>query len=168
MSDNKPRTITIDPEIKEKYEQLINKTVCWIIIDKDGKSKVNISELGNTVLEVHNCIIVENGNKDDFYEYNKVKGYWELRNIKSIKSVYLYFSTIDDRVYRQSWINKFDKFDGLYIERIEQVDIKEVPIEEMPIKGTSSRSDIKSIKSTKTHKCRYKWQGCVFLFALIL
>lgn len=59
------------------------------------------------------------------------------------KSVYLYFSTIDDRVYRQSWINKFDKFDGLYIERIEQVDIKEVPIEEMPIKGTSSRSDIK-------------------------
>lgn len=53
-------------------------------------------------------------------------------------------------------IVKVDKFDGLYIERIEQVDIKEVPIEEMPIKGTSSRSDIKSIKSTKTHKCRYK------------
>ena len=87
MSDNKPRAITIDPKLKEKYEQLINKTVCWIIIDKDGKSKVNISELGNTVLEVHNCIIVENGNKDDFYEYNEVKGYWELRNIKSIKSV---------------------------------------------------------------------------------
>ena len=130
MSDNKPRAITIDPELKEKYEQLINKTVCWIIIDKDGKSKVNISELGNTILEVHNCIIVENGNKDDFYEYNKVKGYWELRNIKSIKSVITEllnrynvwtdrvardaFHFVCDSIKRVKWKDTFGKKQGNY------------------------------------------------------
>lgn len=130
MSDNKPRAITIDPELKEKYEQLINKTVCWIIIDKDGKSKVNISELGNTILEVNNCIIVENGNKDDFYEYNEVKGYWELRNIKSIKSVITEllnrynvwtdrvardaFHFVCDSIKRVKWKDTFGKKQGNY------------------------------------------------------
>ena len=51
------------------------------------------------------------------------------------KSVNLYFSTIDDKVYCQRWIEKFDKSDDL---GVEQFDIKEVPIEEIPSEGTSS------------------------------
>lgn len=51
------------------------------------------------------------------------------------KSVNLYFSTIDDKVYCQRWIEKFDKSDDL---GVEQFDIKEVPIEEIPNEGTPS------------------------------
>lgn len=58
------------------------------------------------------------------------------------KIIYLYFSTIDDRVYRQSWIEQYNELDGLYIESLDYVDIKEVPFEEMPIEGITSRSDI--------------------------
>lgn len=74
MSDNK----------KEKY---IKGTPTWIKFYDDDKPKVIISKLGRTILDEHKFIIVENGNKEDFYEYNEVRGYWELRNIKSIKSV---------------------------------------------------------------------------------
>lgn len=51
------------------------------------------------------------------------------------KSVNLYSTTIDDKVYCQRWIEKFDKSDSL---GIEQIYIKEVPIKEMPDGGTPS------------------------------
>lgn len=49
------------------------------------------------------------------------------------KSVYLYFSTIDDKVYCQRWIEKSN--DLGYLD-IEQVDIMEVSKEEMPKEGS--------------------------------
>ena len=45
------------------------------------------------------------------------------------KSIDLYFTTIDDRAYHQKWIEKYDKSDS---QGIKQVNIEEVPIEEMP------------------------------------
>lgn len=55
------------------------------------------------------------------------------------KSVYLYFSTIDDRVYRQRWIEKIDKSGSVFID---WVDIIEVPKEEMPEEGAGIRLDL--------------------------
>ena len=49
------------------------------------------------------------------------------------KKISLFFTTIDDRAYCQSWVEKYDKSDTLCIE---QVDIVEVPKEEVPNKGT--------------------------------
>lgn len=90
--------------------------------------KTDYCNIGTCVIGKEQVIILPHSvmNQPDTYAYCS-------------KNIYLYFSTIDDRVYRQSWI---DKFDRLCTEHIKQVDIKEVPIEEMPIEGTSSRSDI--------------------------
>lgn len=55
------------------------------------------------------------------------------------KRVNLYFSTIDDRVYRQRWIERIDKFNKM---NIVLVDIMEVPKEEMPHGGACSCGDI--------------------------
>lgn len=117
MSDNK----------KEKY---IKGTPTWIKFYDDDKPKVIISKLGRTVLNEHNFIIVENGNKEDFYEYNEVRGYWELRNIKSIKSVITEllnrhnvwtdrvardaFHFVSDSIKRVKWIDTFGKKHGNY------------------------------------------------------
>ena len=117
MSDNK----------KEKY---IKGTPTWIKFYDDDKPKVIISKLGRTILNEHNFIIVENGNKEDFYEYNEVRGYWELRNIKSIKSVITEllnrhnvwtdrvardaFHFVSDSIKRVKWIDTFGKKHGNY------------------------------------------------------
>ena len=117
MSDNK----------KEKH---IKGTPTWIKFYDDDKPKVIISKLGRTILNEHNFIIVENGNKEDFYEYNEVRGYWELRNIKSIKSVITEllnrhnvwtdrvardaFHFVSDSIKRVKWIDTFGKKHGNY------------------------------------------------------
>ncbi len=117
MSDNK----------KEKY---IKGTPTWIKFYDDDKPKVIISKLGRTILNEHNFIIVENGTKEDFYEYNEVRGYWELRNIKSIKSVITEllnrhnvwtdrvardaFHFVSDSIKRVKWIDTFGKKHGNY------------------------------------------------------
>lgn len=117
MSDNK----------KEKY---IKGTPTWIKFYDDDKPKVIISKLGRTILNEHNFIIVENGNKENFYEYNEVRGYWELRNIKSIKSVITEllnrhnvwtdrvardaFHFVSDSIKRVKWIDTFGKKHGNY------------------------------------------------------
>lgn len=125
MLKNKSEIIKIDPELKEKYNKSVNKTPDWVVIDDDGKPKVNISRLGKTVLEKHNCIIAENGNREDFYEYNYAKGCWELRNIKSIKSAITSilnkhhmwtdrvardaFHFVSDSIKRVKWTDTFGK-----------------------------------------------------------
>ena len=51
------------------------------------------------------------------------------------KKISLFFTTIDDRAYCQSWIEKNDKLGDLCLE---QVDIIEVPKEDVPNEGTSN------------------------------
>ena len=55
------------------------------------------------------------------------------------KNVYLYFTTIDDRAYRQKWTEKIDKSHRV---EIEQVDIIEISKEEIPDEGSSSCMDM--------------------------
>lgn len=130
MPKNKSDIVKIDPELKEKYNKAVKTTPEWIVLDDDGKPKVNISKLGKTVLEKHNCIIAENGNREDFYEYNHAKGYWELRNIKSIKSAITSilnkhhmwtdrvardaFHFVSDSIKRVKWTDTFGKKAGNY------------------------------------------------------
>jgi putative DNA primase/helicase len=72
-------------KIKERQNR---PTVSWIYREEEsGKRKVDIPKLGKIILAEHNCLIVENGDKEDFYEYNNKLNYWEQRNIKSLKSV---------------------------------------------------------------------------------
>ena len=103
-------------------------TVSWIYIDDSGKRQVNIPKLGKDVLAEHDYIIAEHGNKEEFYEYNKAKGYWELRNIKSIKSAITKllnshnmwtdrvardaFHFVSDSIKRVKWIDTFGKKQG--------------------------------------------------------
>ena len=117
MSDNK----------KEKH---IKGTPTWIKFYNDDKPKVIISKFGRAILNEHNFIIVENGNKEEFYEYNEVKGYWYLRNIKSIKSVITEllnrynvwtarvvkdaFDFVSYSIKRVKWIDTFGKKRGNY------------------------------------------------------
>lgn len=49
------------------------------------------------------------------------------------KNVYLYFTTIDDRAYCQRWIGKKSKLGSI---------IKEIPKEEIPIKGVDGYSSL--------------------------
>ena len=100
-------------------------TVSWIYVDDSGKRQVNIPKLGKDVLAEHDYIIAEHGNKEEFYEYNKAKGYWELRNIKSIKSAITKllnshnmwtdrvardaFHFVSDSIKRVKWIDTFGK-----------------------------------------------------------
>ena len=130
MLKNKSEIIKIDPKLKEKYDKSVNKTPDWVVIDDDGKPKINISKLGKTVLEKHNCIIAENGNKEDFYEYKENLGYWELKNIKSIKSSITSilnkhhmwtdrvardaFHFVSDSIKRVKWSETFGKKPGNY------------------------------------------------------
>lgn len=60
-------------------------TVPWIYVDGNEKRQVNIPKLGKGILAVHDYAIAEHGNKEEFYEYDHSKGYWELRNIRSVK-----------------------------------------------------------------------------------
>lgn len=85
MPENKPELVKTNPKKLELYNKSVKSTPDWIILDDEGKPKVNIAILGKTVLAKHNCIIVENGDKEDYYEYNYNEGHWELRNIKSIR-----------------------------------------------------------------------------------
>ena len=54
------------------------------------------------------------------------------------KNVYLYFTTIDDRAYCQRWIGKKSKLGSIRTE----IDIKEIPKEEIPIKGVYGYSSL--------------------------
>lgn len=75
-------------ENKAKYLAKLQgqPTVPWIYVDDNEKRQVNIPKLGKDILAVYDYSIAEHGNKEEFYEYNHSKGYWELRNIRSVKS----------------------------------------------------------------------------------
>ncbi|RHW54433.1 DNA primase family protein [Lactobacillus bombicola] len=120
-------TVELD-KIKERQS---NPTTPWIYRDEQSdKRKVDIPKLGKTILAEHNCLIVENGDKEDFYEYNEKLHYWEQRNIKSLKSVVTSllnkqgmwrdktardaFHFISDSIKRVKWADTFGKIQGNY------------------------------------------------------
>lgn len=68
MSKEELDTVELD-KIKDRQS---NPTIPWIYRDEQSdKRKVDIPKLGKTILAEHNCLIVENGNKEEFYEYSK-------------------------------------------------------------------------------------------------
>jgi len=98
---------------------------------KDKVLKTDYCNIGTCVIGNERAIILPHSivNESDTYAYCP-------------KIIYFYFSTIDDKVYRQSWINQYNELDGVCIESLDYDEIKEVPIEEMPTEGATSRSDI--------------------------
>lgn len=105
-------------------------TVPWIYVDDNEKRQVNIPKLGKGILAVHDYAIAEHGNKEEFYEYNHSKGYWELRNIRSVKSAITEllnkqhvwtdrvardaFHFVSDSIKRVKWTETFGKNHGNY------------------------------------------------------
>ena len=64
-------TVELD-KIKDRQS---NPTIPWIYRDEQSdKRKVDIPKLGKDVLAEHDYTIAEHGNKEEFYEYNEVKG----------------------------------------------------------------------------------------------
>ena len=130
MPENKPELVKTNPKKLELYNKSVKSTPDWIILDDDGKPKVNIAILGKTVLAKHNCIIVENSDKEDYYDYNYNEGHWELRNINSIKSAITKllnkqhmwtdraardaFHFVRDSIKRVKWTDTFGKKPGRY------------------------------------------------------
>ncbi|RMC49755.1 phage/plasmid primase, P4 family [Lactobacillus sp. ESL0228] len=127
MTEEKLNTTELN-KIKERQNC---PSVSWIYREEEsGKRKVDIPKLGKTILAEHNCLIVENSDKEDFYEYNEKLHYWEQRNIKSLKSVVTSllnkqgmwrdktardaFHFISDSIKRVKWADTFGKIQGNY------------------------------------------------------
>lgn len=120
-----------EKEYKITQERQNKPTVPWIYRDEESdKRKVDIPKLGKTILAKHNCLIVENGDKENFYEYNDKINYWENRNVKSLKSIITSmlnkqgmwtdkiardtFHFLSDSIKRVKWADTFGKIQGNY------------------------------------------------------
>lgn len=96
-------------------------TISWIFTTEDGKRQVDIPKLGKAILAEHNCVIAENRDKEDFYEYDPKLHYWVHKNIKSLRSI---VNSMLDK--HNVWTSKVDRdtflFISNHIERVNWAD----------------------------------------------
>ena len=114
-----------------RFKNVSRAVATNVVLKVEYQNKVNNKILKTDYCNIETCV-VENE--------QVIMLPHSIMNEKSIyarcpKKIYLYFTTVDDRAYCQRWIEKIDKSVRIYAE---PVDIKEVPIEEMPNEGASS------------------------------